>query len=306
MSILAAAPAAPVVISLEALSTAFELLLVGIVIWGMRKVYSQTLGALLEALARGLHAVPLVGGKLSGAINDIDDNVQAALAQGQSWANQGAALAWNELTLVVNYTAETIADLAESTYGALHNLTHATIPGAVHGATRVVRGDIGQLGRKLDALERTLERDLHRRARAIEAELDRDFGIARHGIDAIRTGSLARINHALDLYRGTLTDLNRYVHRGINLRLTRLEKYLGAGVIGGAAVVALTRVFPYWQCTNVRRFNRSLCRSPIGGFEDFLALAFAAETIAHLPEMVKLMQGVMRETAEGLHELAGV
>jgi len=60
------------------------------------------------------------------------------------------------------------------------------------------------------------------------------------------------------------------------------------GAVGGIALATLTRVFPWWRCSNVRAFNRQLCRSPLGSLDWLFALAGLAvvaldpEEIAHL------------------------
>lgn len=298
---LGAAPLAPVAPELTALATAFALLLLGVVIWGMRSLYMQTFGALLQELAKLLRRIPFgVGGSIAKGVDAINDRVQAAMATAQSWANKGAALAWHQFTLIVAYTAETISDLAHATESALGGLITAVIPNAVGAGTKPLRGQLAVIRAQLKALGRDLEHRLTRRAQAIEAELDQRFGLAREGIDAVRGSLSARIAHAVRVLQGDIAALRGYAHRTLNRRLTRVEKALGATVLGGIAIAAMTRVFPYWQCTNVRRFNRLLCRSPFGALDDLLGLALLAFGPLSLHQFASELQGIMGEVSDGI------
>lgn len=298
---LGAAPLAPVVPELTALATAFALLLLGVVIWGMRSLYMQTFGALMQELAKLLRKIPFgVGGSIAKGVDALNDRVQAAMATAQAWANKGAALAWHQFTLIVSYTAETISDLAHATESALGGLVDSVIPNAVGTGTKPLRGLITGLRANLRAYTRELEQRLTRKVRSLEAELDRDFGLARHGIDAVRGSLSARIAHAVNVLQGDIAALRRYAHRTLNRRIGRLEKALGASVLGGVAIAALTRVFPYWQCTNVRSFNRFLCRSPFGALEDLLGLALLAFGPFSLHQFATELQGVIGEVSDGI------
>lgn len=284
--------AAPVLApALPALATAFALLLLGIVFWGMRVGYMHTFGAFLSELAKLLGRAPFgIGGKLRAGVNGVNDSVQASLATAQAWANKGAAMAWHSFTLAVEYTADTILDMNTATLQALLHIKEAFVPGAVAAGSKPLTRSLGGIRAQLRTLERELERRITRRAQAIEAELDRDFGLARAGIDAVRGSLSARIAHSVRVLEGEVADIRGYTRRTLARRLTRLERRLGAGVLTGAVVVALTRVFPYWQCSNVRRFNRALCRSPVGDWTAllaFLAFGLAAldpEYVAQLAE----------------------
>ena len=97
-----------------------------------------------------------------------------------------------------------------------------------------------------------------------------------------------------------------YTRRNLRIRIGRLEQALAAGVVGAVAVAAITRLAPYWQCTNVRRFNRFLCRSPVGGLDALLgiiagtallALALDPRVLAKAAETVTGgLEGIIRET----------
>lgn len=295
-----AAPAAPLAPALPALGTAFALLILGLVIWAMRGVYMQTFGALLEELADVLSKAPLVGSRLAKGVDAINDRVQAAMAQAQAWANQGAALAWHGFTTAVEYTADTIADLANATFHALTNIGTATIPNAVGAGTRPLRDLIAGIRTDLRTLARNLERRLERRATAIEADLDFRFGLARRGIDAVRGSLSARIARGIDVLRGEIAALRRYAHRTLSRRLTRLEKALAAGALGGVAIAAITRVFPYWQCSNVRRFNRGVCRADGALLDNLLALTFAFTGTFGVLEFARVMQEVTEPFTEAV------
>lgn len=273
----------------------------------LRVIYSISLGALLAVLANVLNfKVWRFTISLGKPFEAIDNAIQYALGEYIVANEKVLGLWWHANVKVVHYLADSLAWLGASTLHALGNLTTGTIPKVATTIVRPVATDLRGLRRALTAETRHLEHELVRRAKAIEAELARDFGKAWRGIDYL-TGSLPhRIALAL---RGVEADVGRLDHavdHVIPRRLTRLEKYLGAGVFTGAVVAALTRVFPWWQCRNVRKVARELCRFPSQLLDDLLGVGIAVLVWSDLCEISRLMATVARKLEPELRLLVVV
>lgn len=119
-----------------------------------------------------------------------------------------------------------------------------------------------------------------------------------------------------DLYRSGANSLPR-----IRQRLGQLEGKIGdigstawweAGVlaviaaIAGVTVAAARLGIQSLFCRNTQGLTRQVCAAPNTYIDEVLALVFAVEAIENLPTLVRIMQGVARETAEGLQQLAEV
>ncbi len=303
-----AAPAAPLVAPEIGLTGALIILCIAwIALWGVKYGYDYTLGALLRGLANVLRFdVWKFTVDLGEGINRLNHTIEDAIAAGIQGVEYGMSKTFLGLEIAVRETLDALAWFAHDTHTTIESLVTVTIPTIAGGVARPIGQ---QLGEFRNALRHRVDQELQRFARGID-RLTRDLHaetLARlRGIDAIEGTIAARLAGATHVLEGELRDVIGYTRRTLARRLSRLEKALAAGVIGAVAVAALTRVFPYWQCTNVRGFNRALCRAPVGGLDDFLAFALAAEIIVALPEMVRLMQTVAEETAAGLHELASV
>lgn len=207
-----------------------------------------------------------------------------------------AALAWN---------AE-IAHVADDVADALSVLRHHTIPRLIRHAIRPV------------------DRLAHRGfAKAVAAlafghYLERRF---LHGIDRLQTRLehlIARRIHGIDrLIREHVIPRIRALERAITValprrllraerRLSRLEKALGLAALTGVVLRVLARRFPWLFCRTWTRLGRRICGVNPSYIDDVFGLLLTAEVIANLPTLVRVMQSVTRETAEGIRDLSGV
>lgn len=119
-----------------------------------------------------------------------------------------------------------------------------------------------------------------------------------------------------DLYRTGRNSLPRIRARLGNLEadvagiLSNPLAWLEAILLSVAGIAMLTsvlaKVAPNLFCDNTKNLTRQFCGLPLSYMDELLTFLFAAEAIANLPTLVRVMQGVTRETTEGLHELAEV
>lgn len=305
--ILAAAPAAPEVPLVGWTVLGLAVLCVYVVMFGLSKGYAYSLGALLGKLADILDfKVWRFHVNLAEGIRRTDHAIQDALAAGLQGSETVVGKWWHVQAQLYRWNMDALAWFANSTVGAFDALVHGTIPDTVTTIVAPVSGGLGRLRRAVRAEVRRLEVEAVRRAHALDAEFGRDFGLAWRGIDALREDLRHRIAQAL---RGVESDVGALEHKVngvIPRRLTRLEKLLGASVIGGAAIAALTRVFPYWQCSNVRRFMRGVCRSPLGSLDWLLALAALVFVTLDPEEIYEIGDDVAATFEWAWREMAGV
>jgi hypothetical protein len=234
-----------------------------VVLIGVLYTYRYTFGALILKLADMVDDIWLVGDDLADALEKLDHVIQASLSAGISGLEETSAKVWHALTWSVDATGDAILAVSAATHSLGESLVHAVIPAQVD-AKVVPLGK--QVARYQDAGVRRANEEAHARARGIDV-LGRDLTAERlareRGIDYVGRLVTQRVIPRVNALDHALDDLAGWTRGVLGRRVGRLEAALGAGVIGAAAIAALTRVFPYWRCTNVRRFNKALCRSPI-------------------------------------------
>lgn len=288
-----AAPAAPAAAPAFTLTLGLWALASLLVLIGLKAIWADTIGWALQKLADILHFSAFrIKVDLGGPLRAIDNTVENALGRAILENEKALGLFWHTTKALVEYAADSIADFGQDVHGAIHGLVYGTIPNAAAAAVRPVASGVGSVTRVVTTVQRVAIPNVRALVKAVEAQLDRDFGIARRGIDHIGKAILPRILARERALESDVAGLQQQVGRVIPHRLTRLERWLGAGVIGGAAVAAITRVFPYWQCSNVKRFNRNVCRSPLGSLDWLFGLALATlvaldvEQVAHVGQDV--------------------
>lgn len=299
MSILAAAPAAAPEVPLIAIGVgviAFYLVMLG-----LKGGYDYSLGAVLRQLARVLDfKVWRFHVDLGKGIEIVDHHIESTLASGLGAAETAVGKWWYAQKSVAMLVYDSVAWLATSTLEGFENLVGGTIPHIAISVSRPAIQKVGGLTRALRAEVARLENQLVRKANALARQLEQDFGRAWRGIDHIQHVSLRNVWKGIHGVEADVRGLEHSVGRVIPHRLTRLEKWLGAGVIGGAAIAALTRVFPYWQCSNVKRFNRMVCRSPFNALEDLFGLALLAVGPLSIVEFAHELQAIMEPVEDGI------
>lgn len=271
-----------------------------VVMFGLKNGYYHSLGALLHYLADELRHVRFVGGFLAGKLDAINHKVEQALASGLAGAETVVGKWWYFQKEIAQAAWDATTWLATSTLDGFTNLTESTIPHVTKIAVAPVVANVGDLKRTLRAEVARLENQLVRKANALARQLESDFGRAWRGIDHIQRVELRRLWRGVHSVEADVAGLEHAVGRVIPHRLSRLEKLLGAGAIGGAAIYAMTRVFPYWQCSNVKRFMRNVCRADAGLFDDLFGLALLFLGPLSIVDFARQLQGITGDVAAGV------
>ncbi len=278
----AAAPAAP---ALSLTAALWYLVFALAVVIGLQYTYDYTFGAFLRRLARMVEDIWVVGGTLADAFDAADHWVLQQLGRARNGLELAVGQTWSALAYIVRETGDAILAFGEDVYAAIAGLVDAEIPQQVESKTRPLTDRLSRTNRAQDARIRA---EALARSRGID-ELTRDLTreqLARErGIDRIATRLGELVMPRIRALDQAVADVWGYTRRNLNIRLRYLEQLLAAGAVGAVALAAVTRVFPYWQCSNVRSFNRALCRSPFGSLGAWTTLLnlgglFALEVIA--------------------------
>lgn len=298
------APAAPVELDVTAALAALAALILAL---ALRVVYLATIGFLLTEIANALN-VSIFGHKIGfgGKVEAINTRIERTLGGLVLAAEKPFALWMHANVAAWRWTIGGLGWFASGVHQAFDNVVHGTLPRVIHDTTHTVTVKVGSVSVALKAQVASLERELTAKAKGLERTLELEFGKAWRGIDHIRGQAIPRLWHSVAGLEADVAGLEHSVGRVIPHRLTRLEKLLGAGVIGGAAIAALTRVFPYFQCSNVKRFNRNVCRSPLGSLDWLFVLGFGTLFALDTRELVKVGQELEAELNSLLRKLADV
>jgi hypothetical protein len=272
---------------------------------GLKAGWDYSFGAILKGLANAAHVgVWKVRIDLGGPLRKLDDVVQHALGRYILANEEVLGTWWHANKLAIDYLGSSLVDFGTAMHNGMHNLVYGVIPHAAGAAVKPWRGKVGEVQTQVTHVTRYVTTKVVKVMNANVHAADVEFGKAWRGIDHLRDVAIPRLWRGVHGVEAEVGQLQGQVGRVIPHRLTRLEKFLGAGVIGGAAVVALTRVFPYWQCSNVKRLNRLVCRSPVGALDDLLGLAFLALGPISVAEFARQLQGVTDEAADGIRYFA--
>jgi len=274
---------------------------------GLSKAYDYTLGALLHTLAEVLDfKVWRFAVHLGAPFDALDHKVRDAIGAGITQLEATIGRLFHGLEYLVRLQWDTLAGFAHDVEQAITGLTHANVPAIVKHITNVtvkpVKEHVGVTVAKLHALEHKVYRGIDE----LQRDVQHAFEQAYHGIDELTRRLTHDVVPAIHGLQAELHDVVGYTRKNLRLRITRLEAAVFGGAVAGVALATLTRYFPWWQCTNVRAFNRLLCRAPIGAMDDLFGFLLAAGAIAEFRTLVKLAQGVAGETTEGLHALLRV
>lgn len=268
---------------------------------GCREGWDATFGLILNGLASaadvGIWKIKLPGG---AGFRKLDSFVQKKIGEAILATEQSLGLWWHANTQVVEYLADSWLDFTWTMHDFGSSLVHGTIPATVDARTKP---GIAHARREAHSAAARAGSEARARARgdkAIAADLDTTFGRARAGIDSVGEKSKAYTDARVGRVQGQIAAERAYSHRVLNKRLTWLEKALGVGALGGIAIAALTRVFPYWQCSSFRRFSRLICRAPLGALDDLFGLALLAVGPISIVEFARMLQGVTEEVDDAV------
>jgi hypothetical protein len=305
--VLAAAPVAPAA-PLAGITAALILVSFALVaLYGLQYGYQYTLGAFVRRLADMVEDIWLVGGRLADALDRMDAWVMQQIGNGIASLDAASARLWAGLTWVVREWADATAAAFADVEAAIRGLVVGEIPQQVERRTTVIR----EKAASDRAWTRTrLEEEARARSRGID-RLTRDLAAERlareRGIDRLAGRLEGLVLPRIRAVEAGLSDVAGYTRRTLARRLSRLEQLVLGGALAAAATAALTARFPWWQCTNVRAFNRFLCRYPARDLSGLLALLAGSALLAvaldprllarSAQALTAGLEGVIRETA---------
>lgn len=281
------------------LSAAYLMLLFAVVVLiGLMRSYDATFGALLRKLADETRGIRWVGGSIANAVERIDAYVMRQLGAAIASTERAASETWNALTWIVRELADTVAELAADTLTAIEGVVLGEIPTQIGNVVRPVDQGLARLRRWVRT---EIVRQVHAlglRTKAVALDMENAFGKAWQGIDAIRGVSIPRLWRAFAAEAAALLALKRYVYDRLSRRLSRVEGLVLGGALTVAALQVLTRSIPWWRCTNVRRWNRFVCRMPLGFVDDLLGLAGAALLLSDVCRIGRAVGSLARAVEE--------
>ncbi len=274
---------------------------------GLRQLWSLTLGALLELLARALDIkvwrIHLHIGRVFDAAND---RILDALGRWILSSEQALGWWWHTQKKLAEWTWDSMVWLADSTADTLEKLVSVTIPQTAGAVSRPIDQRLGRLAGTVAAAQLATIRLIARQARALEAELELTFGRAWRGIDQLRGVELPRLARRLAATAAGVLALRRLLHRDVLARLRRVERLVLGGALTGAVIAVLTRQMPWYRCRNVQRFMRGVCRSPFGSLDWLFALAALVVVALDPVRMLHLAEDAEDELSAIIARMAGV
>ena len=269
--------------AIPALLIAFGALMRWVMPWALRLAYGVTIGVVLANLADVVGAAPWPVSRLEGPIRGLDSAIEDGLATYARINEAAFAEVLDGAAFLVEQTGDTIVREAQRTWESIQLLVGVVIPGQVKAETRPLaqrfsaqtqienqraRGEALARTRGIDALDRDLMQERLARERGIDYLAGRLNTVVIPRLD----GLAAR----LDSWAGYTWRNLRALRRRVGL----LEVALGAGAVAAIATRVLTRALPWWRCSNVRSFNKAVCRSPLRSFGQWAGLLGLVELLA--------------------------
>lgn len=297
---IAPAPAIPAAGMTAAL---LVLLFAWIVLRGLKRSYEWSLGAVIQAAVKFAGKVPLFGRFLGYPFDKADHFVREAMAVGLRKIDQAVAECWHSLVWLVRETYNGLVAVAVASYEAVDDLITHEIPTQVKTRTVPLARDIRAEGIARTALAAAMGAALAAQEAALERELADLFGRARRGIDALKRNDIRRAAWIAAGGLAIALGVRSLINRGVNARIRELLGRLAVPAIGGIALAIVLRVAPWLKCSNVRNFNKALCRLPVGLLNDLFGLALAVVTLSDLCRIGRVAQGLARFVQPALLDL---
>jgi hypothetical protein len=277
-----------------------------IALYGLKYGYDYSLGALLRKLADSTRGIRWVGGKLAGVFEEIDSFVESRIADGINSVESAAARLWDGLAWLVRETGDALVAFGADVHDAIDGIVRGEIPTQVRAGTAQIDTRLDGVNRRQNAQARAEALARSRGIDAVNRDLTREELARQRGIDAVQRRITELVMPRIRALDQTIADVVGFTRRNLAIRMRHVEQALAAGAIGAIALAAVTRVFPYWQCTNVRRFNRALCRLPIGLLDDLLGVGLAVLVMADVCRLASLMRRAAVASLPALRGLVAV
>lgn len=290
--------------AIPGLLIALRLFMQVLAVWMLRLAYAVTLGLMLRLMASQAGRVPVVGGKLKGALEKADDVIADALGK-VAQANERAFAAFTAgLGDATDRVTDALVDLAGSMYTTYDALLHGELPNHTKRATQPIAKRIKDETTVRSARDRAQRRSIDDLGKSTRARDRAEARVRARGIDRlddrIRDVVLPQVRGLRVAVQGVRSYTARQA-RALSRRIGRLEAAIGSGVIAAGALAVLSRSFPYWRCTNVKRFNRALCRAPVGALDDLLGLALLSVSSLSIVAFAEEVGEIMEPAADAVH-----
>ena len=302
-----AAGAAPAEAPAFSLTIGLWVLVSLVVAIGLKAGWDHSIGRVLRGLASaadvGVWKIKLPAG---GGFRKLDDVVQATLGEYILANEQALGLWWHTNVQIIRYLGDSITGFGFAVHDTIDSLVHGTIPATVTAHTRPLAGNIARGNHAAQVRDRAEAKERARGIDATHRDLTAEKLARERGIDNVGAKAHGYTDAAVARVQGAIARERAYAHRVLGGRLGLLDRLLGVGVIGGISIAALTRVFPYWQCSNFRRFARGVCRSPLGALDWLFALAGLAVIALDPEQVLHFAEDATDELGGIIHKMTGL
>lgn len=275
---------------------------------GMGYIWKYTIGALMNWMAGALniHAWFIhwdIGGPLRSVSRDVEGWFMDQAAQNEA----AMGYFWHATAEVSSWMAAETVNLANDTLNMGKWLKNVFTPAYVEGATHLWKSLTHSNTQRISHVEtqvKTAQRAAHSAVlegapAAVAGHLrpiDREIAKQRKAIGAAAAAGAIGVAHpgGLTGELEALGDAWGWTRRNLrlhNLRLSRLEKLLGAA--GIAAVMANALGLPNWRCItrgNLGRVSRAICGLSTTALQDLLGLLVDALILVNICEVITLME----------------
>lgn len=243
--------------------------------------------------------IPYAGKVIGAPIHKIEQKISHSLGTAERTIDKHIATSFHKLAKIIRALPRELAMQAAMVFAVVAALDNFL---SFKQFQHLLRASLAWLKAHVHMHNVLLHRHSHAITRA-----QHDATHAEKGAHAVaaQAGSLARTRSR------SRTAAREHAQ---DISLARLWKWVRArktslttGVFLGAFAWALGRFGVGWiRCSNWKRIGRSVCGMSPSWISGLLALFLTAEAIEDLPRLVKIMQGVAKETAEGIKDLAEV
>jgi hypothetical protein len=243
-----------------------------LLLWG----YRATLGALLQALAYGLHKIGVWGlhpfNFLASGVSSVDQQINAALASAVEHSWHAFAKLLNFSALLLHKSLNALADLAESTLNVAKHTAEHVIPNLIAAALVPFWNFRYDITHQLAYLWRVATNLAHQIDHAAAQVLPRTEIIIKKVIEPAVKAAVVAIPTQIPIPIPRLGTIERTLH-GIDETLKdTLKKVTPAALAALFVGSVLARIGMSWlRCRNVRSTGKALCGMNPSALDKLLA-----------------------------------
>lgn len=302
------APAVPAVGIGAMASVGLLAIACALVLLGLRQSYSWTLGALLTKLADKTRGIRWIGGTIADSLESIDEFVLDQIGKGILASEKAAARFFHAAQWLWEATVDSIREVAAATADALDGIQSSEIPRQITERTRETTRQIDKTNAYTRARDRALSRQIGTGIDRLQRDLQAEKLARQRGIDALEAKLEGRIDGIVDGVQGSIAGVRSWADariRGLGGRLSSVQSQVAEGAVAAVALGVLARNFPWYRCSNVRRFNSALCRGnpdllmALAALTAVTAVAVDPRVVARTGQQaVELLEGVLEDLAD--------